>query len=107
MKKLLLLFTLFLSLCNLQAENGYDLWLRYIKINDPGLLTTYKKLVSTPSLSGTSPTLLSAKEELQKGLSGLLGYSIQVNNTINSKSTLVIGVAGDLALKLSPTDEKN
>jgi alpha-glucuronidase len=106
MKKFLLLSALFLTFSTLQAENGYDLWLRYIKISDPGMLSSYKKLVSTPVLAGSSPTLLAAKEELQKGLSGLMGYSIPVNNKVTSGSTLIIGVAGQLPVKLSATDEK-
>ncbi len=106
MKKYLLLSALFLVFSNLQAENGYDLWLRYNKITDPGILSDYKKLVIAPALAGSSPTLLAAKEELQKGLSGLLGYSIQVKNSVSSQSTLLIGVADQLPFKLNPSDEK-
>ncbi|HPN60433.1 MAG TPA: alpha-glucuronidase family glycosyl hydrolase [Chitinophagaceae bacterium] len=106
MKKLLIASLLFLSFSTAFAENGYDLWLRYLKITHTGTLVQYKKQVSSPALAGSSPTLLAAKEELQKGLSGLLGYRIPVNNSITTKSTLVIGVAGTPSLRLTPANEK-
>ncbi len=66
----------FFSIGFLQAEDGYRLWLRYDKITDNHTLLSYRKQVSGYWAEGSSPILLSAKEELKNGLSGLLDNKI-------------------------------
>jgi alpha-glucuronidase len=81
MKKLsFLLLNLMLALV-LHAENGYDLWLRYHTIKDPKLLSQYRAAINGITVNGTSTTLTVAKEELLKGLSGLLGQKIVEKKT--------------------------
>ncbi|HNR74328.1 MAG TPA: alpha-glucuronidase family glycosyl hydrolase, partial [Cyclobacteriaceae bacterium] len=58
----------------LRAEDGYRLWLRYDKIPDTRLVNQYKKELTTLSIQGQSPTLTIIRDELNRGLSGLLGY---------------------------------
>ncbi len=56
------------------AEDGYDLWLRYKPV-DAGHRAAYRaanEMVVTGS-NGISPTLNAARDELVRGLSGLLG----------------------------------
>jgi alpha-glucuronidase len=76
MKKFSLLFLYLLLAVLLHAEDGYDLWLRYHMVKDPRLLSLYRGTIKGIALNGTSPTLVVAKEELQRGLSGLIAQKI-------------------------------
>lgn len=57
------------------AEDGYRLWLRYDKIADARLINQYKQDLTTLNIPGQSPTLTIIQNELNQGLSGLLGYT--------------------------------
>ncbi len=72
------------------AENGYDLWLRYTKIENPGNYKTYRELHKNIIFEATSPRLKAAKAELKKGLLGMLDLQPEENGKI-SKQTLIIG----------------
>jgi alpha-glucuronidase len=59
-----------------QAEDGYDLWLRYRPMEAEGL-AKYRPLARVVvAASATSPTLDAAKAELTRGLSGLLNQAV-------------------------------
>lgn len=81
-KKLLFLL-FFLLFSKLQAEDGYDLWLRYTPVSDAKRLSEYKKQVKALAISGNSPTIQAATEELKRGLSGLLGKTPPLSKTGN------------------------
>lgn len=83
-KKLIALFILVPASFQLQAEDGYDLWLRYKTVNNVKLLATYRNTISGINITSDSPTLLAAKEELEKGLSGLLRKTIAVKKTVEN-----------------------
>ena len=59
-----------------RAENGYDLWLRYVRVADAARLREYRGAVRYLVLGGGSPTLRAAREELTTGLDGLLAERI-------------------------------
>lgn len=85
-------FYLILFLCSLQwavAENGYDLWLRYHKIDNSQLLKRYKQQIACFNLEGSSPTLQEAKNELEQGMSGLLGEAVPQRNSLCDGMLLV------------------
>jgi alpha-glucuronidase len=64
------LILLFLSrLSTSWAEDGYRLWLRYDRIQDPQLLQDYRKAITSVQLNGP----FAANRELTLGLQGLLG----------------------------------
>lgn len=88
-KKIVLLLLLTLSLNLLHAEDGYDLWLRYKKIENNTLLSQYRKQINFVSFAGNSPTLQIAKKELLKGLTGLLNKSIAEKKEIVSNTVAV------------------
>lgn len=79
-----------------RAENGYDLWLRYIRLNNTSLLATYKKQVSPLRFSGESPTLLLAKKELLYGLESMTGTKVKAGSSIITGTGLVIARWKDL-----------
>jgi alpha-glucuronidase len=72
MKHFLPLFFILLQVVTAKAEDGYRLWLRYDKIEDPARLQQYRQIVSGIYFTGTSV----AKTELVQGLEGLLAQRI-------------------------------
>jgi alpha-glucuronidase len=92
-------------------EDGYDLWLRYPLVSNAARLDEYRRAVShvimpgaatpgavTPAvvatksvLSGDLATLNVAREELARGLSGLLGREVPFVDRSQSGGALVVG----------------
>jgi alpha-glucuronidase len=75
----------------LNANDGYDLWMSYRKLDNPAILKEYRKTFSSIVIEGDSETLGIAREELKKGLKGLLGVELSVRNTLSTNAALVIG----------------
>src|SRR6478752_2204317 len=71
------------------AEDGYRLWLRYDKISDNTLLTSYKSQITNIFSEGKSPILNSAKEELTNALSGLLATKITITQSLQDHSIII------------------
>lgn len=88
---------LFFCLQNLYAENGYDLWLRYLKVDNTHLLSTYRQAFGQLVFPATSPTLQEAKDELTKGLNGLLEISPMEVNEV-TENTLIAGTPTSSAI---------
>jgi alpha-glucuronidase len=77
------------------TDDGYRLWLKYDLISDAAKRQTYTRSVQFIALSGTSPILKSAAEELQTGLKGLLGKAVPiVTNAGNRTGGIVLTTAG-------------
>lgn len=72
MKKLLLFLNLLILSCATYAEDGYELWLRYTPVSNPAVLASYKQRVTEFQIAGQSATISIIREELTKGLNGLL-----------------------------------
>lgn len=60
-----------------QAEDGYDLWLRYQPVANADALP--RAIV----VEGDTPTLRAAATELQRGLSGMSGREVTIANTVS------------------------
>lgn len=76
-----------------QAEDGYEMWLRYPAMAEKQLLKTYQQQITQVVVEGDSPTLQAAATELERGLSGMLATSVAIQSGANkiSKSSVVIG----------------
>lgn len=79
-----ILISFILNQTNLHSEDGYRLWLRYDKITNKNLLKLYSSQIKYFFVDNNSPTLTAVREELQKGLTGLLGKNIPVSSTIKN-----------------------
>lgn len=88
--KLIYIAVLILCMPMLHAENGYDLWLRYQKVDNSQLLNSYSKTLAKLNFPVNSATLTEAKKELQQGLNGLLDTNLPETDGI-SKGTLLVG----------------
>ncbi len=73
------------------AEDGYRLWLRYDRIVDENKLNEYKKHINEIHFPGNSPTLQAAREELAKGLEGLINSSAGFTDKVKENGTLIVG----------------
>lgn len=74
-----------------QAEDGYEMWLRYHTVSDNALLKEYRQQLRQLVVEGESPTLKAASDELQTGLRGLLGLKIPHSKSLARQGSLVIG----------------
>jgi alpha-glucuronidase len=61
------------SLAPPDAEDGYALWLRYRELPAPARDHLQRHAASIVLLQTETPTLRAAREELQRGLKGMLG----------------------------------
>ena len=102
-----LLILLFASAsCVVYADDGYDLWLKYNKVSDAQKLAEYQAAITSVVIQGDSPTCNVMKDELQKGLSGLLGKDIAFGNSVEKAGTLIVGTPenSDIVAKLNLSD---
>jgi alpha-glucuronidase len=100
MKKTIAFLLFSFILITAKAEDGYDLWLRYKKVDNVSLLNKYKSLITAPVVIGTSVTITAAKNELENGLKGLLSSHYKVGLEFGSKTTLVAATAIELDMGL-------
>jgi alpha-glucuronidase len=73
-----------------RAEDGYDLWLRYHPV-EKQYLAGYRAAASVLVTTGSSPTIAAARDELVRGLSGLLNRKQAVDDTIRRGGTVLFG----------------
>jgi len=74
------------------ADDGYDLWLKYNKIDNAKKLKEYKKAISAVVVSGDSDTCEVVRDELKRALPGFLGKDIPFNESVEKNGTLLIGM---------------
>ena len=86
MKKKILFFHLLFIAAVACGEDGYTLWLRYNKVDDPVLLQQYRSKINSIQFTGNSLTLAVAKKEMLNGLEGLLAIPIADKKTISDRS---------------------
>lgn len=75
------------------AEDGCRLWLRYDKIDDSKYLAACSSRVTEIVVAGGSPTRDAIRDELQKGLSGLLGTNIAVVTNITRDGAVIVSIS--------------
>lgn len=73
------------------AEDGYDMWLRFQPVADKPLRKTYQQQFNQILVERDTPGLSVAAAELQRGLSGLLDKPVAITNKKLSKHSLVVG----------------
>jgi alpha-glucuronidase len=83
------------------GEDGYELWLRYKNIDNTDKLEEYKKNIQAVHFPGDSPTLQAAREELVKGLEGLLNSSVKFSDKVKDGGILIVGTPSSSKLVAS------
>lgn len=72
-------------------EDGYELWLRYHRIDDGYLRESYRQAISGIVFPAESPTLQVARQELLRGLHGLLEHAYVPSADASQNNALVCG----------------
>jgi alpha-glucuronidase len=80
-----------LAAADVAAESGYDLWLRYVAIDDAALRASYRRSATTLVVPGASPTARVTLSELTRGLRGLLGVEPGISESIDRDGAILVG----------------
>lgn len=72
------------------AEDGYDLWLRYVALA-PEQAAVYRPQVAQLVMAGDTPTRSVARAELLRGLAGLLGSAPAASDAASADGVVIVG----------------
>ena len=82
-----------LAAAPVRAEDGYELWLRYRRVDDTARLAAYRAAISSILVPGNSPTSAATVRELRRGLEGLLGAPVPVVSEVARDGTVIAATA--------------
>ena len=84
--------------CNARAEDGYRLWLRYDRIEDPRARAAYagaaSRIVLSTESGAESPIIGAARDELVAGLAGMLDVPASVALEASPRREAALGDEG-------------
>ncbi len=75
---------------SLQAETGYDVWLRYARLDTPPQIPAVVVAV------GDSKLIESARAETVRGFRGMTGKTLRIESTLPKESAIVLGTLSNL-----------
>lgn len=89
----LIFFLFVLNITTINAEDGYDLWLRYKLIPKNDLRLQYQQVCKRINFYGHSKTIDVSTKELSNGLTGLLGINIEIKtNASLANGDIIMGI---------------
>ncbi|MFS8199639.1 alpha-glucuronidase family glycosyl hydrolase [Streptomyces sp. CWNU-52B] len=91
------------SAARLVDEDGYELWLRYPLVADPGRLAEYRRSLTSIARLGDGPVLENAESELRRAVEGLTGAAPA--GARPARAAIVVGLVRDSSLLRSHVDE--
>jgi len=74
-----------------KAETGYDAWLRYAAIDDAAVKARYDSMPATVVALSDSAVIHAAREELIRGVRGMLGRTLRIEAQIPRESAIILG----------------
>ena len=96
-----LIAALFVPVLNLPAETGCDAWLRYEQIDDLRVAHRYDSLPAVVVALNDSAVVKTAQTELMRGVRGMLGRTLRIENTLPGENAIIIGTF-DAVKKILP-----
>lgn len=91
-----LTFVLFFSNSyKIKAEDGYDLWLRYKKIENPDLLKNYQSQLRNVVIKSETATFKAIKNELKTALPGMLVSDVSYSDFKENGGNLIVALPTD------------
>jgi alpha-glucuronidase len=88
------------ALAPARAETGYDAWLRY-KPLDPAIRPMYARLPAAVVAADGSPALETARQELLRGVRGMLGRTLRIESRLPAEDAIVLATFDSLP-RLAP-----
>jgi alpha-glucuronidase len=85
----------------LRAETGYEAWLRYAPLQGASLQQSNAAVPAIVVMAGDSKVLASARDELVRGMRGMLGRTLQTRSSLPAESAILLGTWDELH-RLSP-----
>ncbi|MEN5264679.1 alpha-glucuronidase family glycosyl hydrolase [Stenotrophomonas sp. TWI587] len=89
---------------SLRAEDGYALWMRYAPL-EPALAAHYRISLGEVVAPDQTPTQRAAREELMRGLTGLLDRAPRLNTSAVTDHAVVLGTPQSSTLIATLRDE--
>ena len=80
----------------LHAETGYDAWLRYRMLDEPALGQYRGAVPAVVAAVGNSAVVGSARQELIRGLRGMLGRTPRAESSVPHESAILLGTLEDV-----------
>ncbi len=81
---------------DVKGEDGYELWLRYRKVDNADRLAQYREAIGSAVALGKSLTTDLIKDELARALPALLDSDVSLSEQEPAGNALVVGVAKEL-----------
>ncbi len=91
-RHLVLFLSIVCSAATTRADDGYDLWLKYRPLQNTERMSEYRTLIQTVVVPGTSETAAVIRNELHRGLTGLLGKEVPVRTTSDGTPSLEVAL---------------
>jgi alpha-glucuronidase len=73
------------------AETGYEAWLRYVRVEEAIAKKQYGWLPTVSVVLGDSSMLLSAQQELHRGIQGMLGQALRAESSPSDQGAILLG----------------
>ncbi len=96
--KIVFIASLFVFVNPIYAGSGYRLWLKYNMVPNKHLLYEYRAEINASMVAGNSLTIQAARNELHKGLDGLLGIKVPSVKNLYENGILLAGVYRNISL---------
>ncbi len=91
MRALRLVTVLIFGAAALFSENGRDAWLRYAPLGDAAARPYRTAVPASIVTLGDAPTLQSARQEVERGVHGMLGVSLREETRVPAAGAIVVG----------------
>ena len=91
MRRTSVLLLLLLIPAAVHAESGYDAWLRYARLEEQTARRYFDVMPAVVVSFGTEATVQSAREELVRGVRGMLNRNLRVETRMPTEPAIVIG----------------
>ena len=95
------LFLLLIFQNHTKANDGYNLWLQYNKVENAELLKHYQAHIKGLYVSGDSETIKAVKNELNTALPNLLGSKIPYLSNAEGENVIIVASKGNLDREIS------
>jgi len=80
----------------LHAETGANAWLRYAALDENAARPYREALPAVVTSIGNGAPVVSARDELVRGIRGMLGRTLRVEDRVPAESAIVLGTVADL-----------